>query len=314
MHCVIGPVSRPARCGNAAPPLPARRTLRGYGVAAVLLFTAAIALAQTPETAAIAAPGAAVDPALMARAADLFYARELARARAAQTLNTDRGALGRAGRVGTRLVTRASTVAPAAAGWTWALSVETRAEPMAWGLPNGAIMISTGLIQQLTLTDAELAAILAHIIAHQLAGHDAREAATAYRRQREGTDPDANRAAVELAEILGQLIVSPHYDAAAEKAADTLALELLARSAVNPGAAVSAWRKVAQSGSANAPGLLALHPAPPERIADLEAEVPAWLPLYEKAAADAAAAKPPPPPPVRQKKSPPRRNPRQPQP
>ena len=310
MHCVIGPVSRPARCGNAAPPLPARRTLRGYGVAAVLLFTAAIALAQTPETAAIAAPGAAVDPALMARAADLFYARELARARAAQTLNTDRGALGRAGRVGTRLVTRASTVAPAAAGWTWALSVETRAEPMAWCLPNGSILISTGLVQQLALTDAELAAILAHVIAHQFTGEDAREAAAAYRRRREGTDPDGNRAAVELAEILGKLIVSPHYDAAAEKAADALALELLARSAIDPAAAVSAWRKVAQSRSANAPGLLALHPTPPQRIADLEAELPRVIPIYEQVLADAAAEPKPPPP--EKTKSPARRNPRQP--
>jgi Zn-dependent protease with chaperone function len=276
------------------------------------MFAAAIALAQTPEAPAEEGSGAAADAALVARASRVVYTRELARNRAAETLDTDRGAVGRARRVGTPLVARASAVGPLATGWSWSLSVETRDEPMAWSLPNGSMMISWGLVRRLSLSDAELAAILAHAIAHQLTGDDARDAVAAYRRRHGGPDPDGNRAAAEMADILGKLIVSPHYDAAAEKAADALALELLARSGVDPAAAVSAWRKVAASGSTSAPGLLALHPTPPERIANLEAQVAQVMPLYEKALADAAAAPKPPQP--EKKKSPPRRNPRQPQP
>jgi predicted Zn-dependent protease len=52
---------------------------------------------------------------------------------------------------------------------------------------------------------------------------------------------------------------------------------------------------VAESGSTRPPGLLALHPTPPERIADLEAQAAAARPLYEKALADAASARKPAP-------------------
>ena len=300
MRLAIHPRCTPDRCSEAAPPSPVRRTPRGHFLGAVLLFSTALALAQTPGPPAADAPDAGVDAALMARASGLVYTREVARARAAQGVDTNRMLVGRARRAESHLLANAATITPAAADWTWGMSVETRAELVAWSVPNGAVLISTGLIQRLSLTDAELAAILAHVIAHQLAGHDARDVVAAYRRRHENPDPDRNRVMVELVDILGKVIQSPHYDAADETAADALALELLARSGIDPRAAVSAWRKVAQSDSATAPGFLALHPTPPERIAGLEAELPVVIPLYEQALADAAAA---PKPAAKKKKS-----------
>jgi hypothetical protein len=292
--------------------LPGRRTRCRRALGASLALCAAIAFAQAPTVPAAADPEAEADAALVARASALVYKREVARLRAADVLETDPDLLRQARRVVSAISSQAPAVAPVAAGWrAWGVTGEARDEPMAWCLPNGALMVSYGLLKKMSLTEPELAAILAHVVGHQLAGADVREALATYKRGHDTRDPDVNRAASELADILGKRILSPRHDAAAERQADALAVELLARSGIDPAAAVSAWRKVAQSGSTRPPGLLAFHATPPARIAELEAQAAAARPAYEKALADAAAAPAPPkkPPP----KQPARRTPRPPQ-
>jgi hypothetical protein len=273
------------------------RAFPGHGtrcrgaLAAGLALCAAIAFAQAPAGRAAADPEAAADAALVARAAAIVHKREFARLRAAEMLETDPDVLRQARRAVSAIAGQAPAVAPLATGWTaWGVIGDARDEPMAWCLPNGAVIVSYGLLKKMSLTEPELGAILAHVVGHQLAGADVREALAAYKRKRDTRDPDINRAASELADILGNLMLSPRHDAAAEREADALALELLARSGIDPAAAVSAWRKVAQSGSTRPPGLLALHATPPTRIADIEAQAAAARPAYEKARADAAAA------------------------
>jgi predicted Zn-dependent protease len=236
-----------------------------------------------------------LDPALVARATEAFYQREMARTKKTHTINDDRHLLARARGSGERLIPRAKAAATIPTEWSWTLNMETRPDPIAWSLPNGQIMVSTGLIQGLALTDAETSAILAHAIAHALRGDDLREASAAYRRQRSDPDPDPNRAAIELSEILGRLVTSPHYDAESEQAADALAIELIARSAVDPAAAATAWHKVARSAFTAAPALRAMHPVTPERLAAMQARAVEAKPLYD-AAREAAAAAPKQPP------------------
>lgn len=260
-----------------------------------LLLCASLLGASAPAASQGGAAEPALDPALVARAADAFYQRELARTRRTHTLNDDRRLLAHARGAGERLIPRAKAAATTPTEWSWTLNMETRPEPIAWCLPNGKIMVSTGLVQGLALTDAELSAIIAHAIAHALRGDDLREAAIAYGRTRADPDPDTNRAITELADFLAKRIAAPQYDAETEKAVDALAIELIARSAVNPRAAVSAWRKVGQSAFTALPGLRALHPVTAERLAALEAQAAAAVPLYD-AAREAAAAAPKPPP------------------
>ena len=138
----------------------------------------------------------------------------------------------------------------------WILSVETRPDAIAYCLPAGKILVTSALFDRVKLGDDEFAAIVAHVIAHALIGQDANDAVAAYERTR-GTatpDPDANRAAVQLADALAKLIASDHYDAAAEQAADTVALELMAGAGINPGVVAGAWRKVAAAGGSAAQG------------------------------------------------------------
>ena len=275
-------------------PSPDRRRAGLRPILAALVTALALAAAalpssgQAPASSGAPASQPVVDPTLIRTASQIVYKRE--RERAGTNWNLDRGALGRARRVGERLLPMTVAMNPEARSWLWGIAVETRPEPVAWCLPTGEIVVSTGLLQLLSTSDAELAAVLAHLIAHQLAGDDIRALVAAYPKATEPNPPDPNLVAAEMAEPLAKLMLAPHYDAASEAAADRLAMEMLARSNVDPAAVFRAWEKIGRSGARNAPALAALHPVTPERLANLQKGAAELKPVYEEAAAAAAAA------------------------
>jgi len=249
-------------------------------LAAIVLTFAASSNAQDAKPPAVA-------PAMMNQAADIAYTRELDRARARRALDTNKEQLASARRMSTLLIAYASTMAPETASWVWALHVETREEPVAYCFPGGKILLSTGLVDRTKLTPDELAVVLAHVIAHALAGDDAARAAARLATMRE--TPDPNRRILQLADILGKIVPGQPFDKEMEGEADSITLEFMARSGVNPEPATEAWRKIARQGGAAAPGFLALHPTWPGRIEAIAAQIPAILPLYEQARAEQAA-------------------------
>jgi Zn-dependent protease with chaperone function len=256
-------------------------------VSVIGLAVAAAGAADAPAPADSAqATKPALDPALIA-ASRILYKRELDRARAAQGLNLEKATVGRARRDGQRLVPRANAIDPSTRTWDPSVNVETRTDPIAWSLPNGEILLTTGVLQMFPESDAEFAAILAHLMAHTVNRDDVRtlEATVA-------KSADPNRLASELADALAKLIVTPHYDDAAEIAADRVALEILARSGIDPAAAARAWRKVEEAKFQAAPGLAAMHRVTPERLTAMEARAVELQPNYELAQAMGQASPP----------------------
>jgi predicted Zn-dependent protease len=223
----------------------------------------------------------------MNQAGEIAYSRELDRARARRALDTNKEQLASARRMSTLLIAYASTMAPDAASWVWALHVETREEPVAYCFPGGKILLSTGLVDRVKLAPDELAVVLAHVIAHALAGDDAARAAARLATMRESPDP--NRRILQLADILGKIVPGQPFDKETEAETDSMTLEFMARAGVYPGPAADAWRKIARQGGATAPGFLALHPTWSGRIEAIEAQIPAVLPLYEQARTEQAA-------------------------
>jgi predicted Zn-dependent protease len=148
-------------------------------------------------------------------------------------------------------------------------------------------MLSTALVDRTRLTLPELAVVIAHAIAHALSGHDVESAVAQLARLPESPDP--NRRALQLADLLARLTFATPNDKATEQAVDLLTLEFMARAGVDPEPAPEAWRKIARAGGATPPGFLALHPMWPGRIEEIEAQMPAVLPLYEQAKAGIAA-------------------------
>lgn len=256
-----------------------------FAVVAAALATAALLAASPSGAQDVKAP--VVDPALMNEAGEIAYSREVDRARARRALDTNTQQLASARRMSTLLIAYAATMAPVAASWTWAIHVETREEPVAYCLPGGKIMLSTGLVDRAKLTPPELAVVLAHVIGHALAGDDAARAMARLATIRESPDP--NRRILQLAEILGKIVVGEPHDKETEREMDSLTLELMARAGVDPEPAAEAWRKIARQGGASPPGFLALHPTWPGRIDAIEAQIPTILPLYEQARAEQAA-------------------------
>lgn len=232
--------------------------------------------AQTAPTDATSADAEGIT-----RAAELAYARDLARARASAGLDIDRAQLAGLRRTLQPLLLGAGTLHPETKRWKWAISLETRNEPVAYCLPGGKILVSTALIERPKLTQAELGAVLAHAIAHALAGHDAGEALALLAREGGAGGADPNRAVVKLADILTRLVATESHGEADERIADALSLELMARSGVDPRVSIDAWHKIARSGGATPPGFLALHPTSAARFAELEARMPAMVALYE---------------------------------
>jgi Zn-dependent protease with chaperone function len=256
-----------------------------FPAVATALAAAALMLAASSE--AQNAKPATVDAAMMNRAGEIAFARELDRARAKRALDTNAGQLTSARRMSTLLIAYASTMAPEASSWIWEVHLETREEPVAYCFPGGKIMLSTGLVDRAKLTPPELAVVLAHVIAHALAGDDAATAAAQLATMRESPDP--NRRIVQLADLLGKIMLSEPHEKETERETDAITLEFMARAGVDPEPAAEAWRKIARQGGAKVPGFLALHPTWPGRIEAIEAQIPPILPLYEQARAEQAA-------------------------
>jgi len=63
-----------------------------------------------------------------------------------------------------------------------------------------------------------------------------------------------------------------------------MGLELMARAGYDPHAAVNVWKKMmAAEKEGGPPEFLSTHPAPANRISDLQARLPKVVPLYERA-------------------------------
>jgi hypothetical protein len=252
--------------------------------AAPILFCALLSIpplfAQSLDSATPAAP--AVDPALIARAADLLYARDIARLRGKGALNANKAEVDALRRAVQPLIVGATKLNPETKTWSWAVNVESRDDAVASCLPGGKIMVSTGFLSRYGLTVPEQTAIVAHVISHALARDDADETAARFVKEGGVVGADPNRTVLKLAEVLAGVMATAPHDAVTERATDAESLKLMAQSGVDPRPAADAWRKIILGGAGAPPAFSALHPAWPTRVAELEAEMPAMVAHYER--------------------------------
>lgn len=113
-----------------------------------------------------------IDNAALERHAQRTWARQEAQARAAGQLGCVRYCEMLA-RVFARIVTAVREEGEEARAVQWRLSVVTTPGEAALSLPGGQIVISEHLITTLSLSEAEVAFILAHEVAHVLLKHEA---------------------------------------------------------------------------------------------------------------------------------------------
>ena len=175
---------------------------------------------------------------------------------------------------------------PRAANWRWEVNLIGSKQINAFCMPGGKIAFYTGILEQLKLTDDEVATVMGHEVAHALREH-ARErmgktAAT-------GIGASLLGAVLGLGELgqtvtnYGAQLLTLQFSRSDESEADLVGMELAARAGFDPRAGVSLWQKMAQASKGAPPQWLSTHPSGSTRIADIEANLPKVLPLYARA-------------------------------
>lgn len=237
--------------------------------------------------AAVSAAAAPIDPAAYEQGGELAYRRVLQPALAERRLNADRATTARIRGIANRLVVGAPAIAPAADALSWTVNVVTDPAPDVLEYPGGRMLVTSGLLGPSGLSDDEAAAVVAHVIAHGLLGHDRARIAEAVRAEDAGA-ADPNQRALAVARAVDERL-KREADAAAVVAADAASVELLARAVYDPRAAAQAWRKL---GATRNP-LADRYPVTRARLASLDEAAQRAVPLYEDTLAKAKAQQPP---------------------
>jgi predicted Zn-dependent protease len=215
------------------------------------------------------------------------YQKVIADARAKGTLDRDTRSVQRVRNVAARLIPQTAAFRSDARSWAWETHVITDPQLNAWAMPGGKMVVYTGLIEKLSLTDDELAAIMGHEISHSLREH-ARERIS--QEQASGLLVGIGGALLGLGDIgqglanaVAQVTFTLPHSREQETEADRLGVELAARAGYDPHAAVKVWQKMLQAGNSGGPQFLSTHPSPATRLEDLKVYADRVMPLYQQA-------------------------------
>jgi predicted Zn-dependent protease len=214
---------------------------------------------------------------------------------ATEALSRDDQAVGLVEKVGRRIAQAAESPAPgiwAAPRNSWEFRTVAKDEVNAFCLPGGKIVVYSGILP-ITRSEAGLAAVLGHEVAHALAHHSAErlsdQRAIALGVAATGAllaaDKDTARlapyamAALGVGATVGFLLPMSRTQ---ESEADHIGLILMALAGYDPREAVGFWERVRayHRGRAQDPVWLSTHPADETRINDVRALLPEAMRYY----------------------------------
>lgn len=225
------------------------------------------------------------------------YQQVLAEARKQNALNRDAATVQRVRRIANRLIGQTGVFRKDAPAWQWEVNVLSSKELNAWCMAGGKIAIYTGLVDQLKLTDDEIAAVMGHEIAHALREH-ARERMGKTAATRVGANIVSSLlgfgAVGDTVLGMGAQLLTLKFSRDDESEADIVGMELAARSGYDPAAGVTLWEKMLAANRNAPPEFMSTHPAGETRIRDIEAKLPKVQSLYQRAEKPAQRFGPPP--------------------
>ena len=255
--------------------------------AAVMIFTGCASTTQGGAVGIDRSQFITVSEAEMDQSAALAYRQITAQANAKHVLNTDKKLTDRVRGISRRLIAQVGAFRKDALKWNWQVNVINDPTINAWCMPGGRIVVYTGIIEKLKLTDAELAAILGHEMSHALREHSRERASTeqmkdvgiAVASSAAGLG-DLGSAALNMA---AQYTFTLPFSRTHETEADLMGVELMARAGYDPRAAINVWEKMNKLNESHPLKFMSTHPSNDDRIADLKEVMPKVLPLYEAA-------------------------------
>lgn len=221
-------------------------------------------------------------------AATQQYSQMLEQARAKRALAPENHPqLQRLRAIGRRLVPFTAPWNPRARDWRWEINLIGSPQINAFCMPGGKIAFYTGILEKLQLTDDEAAMVMGHEMAHALREH-ARERLVKTQATNLGLRLGAQLLGLgdlgNAAANLGGQLLTLQFSRSDESDADLVGLELAARAGYQPQASVKLWQKMGQAtGGKSGLAFLSTHPSGPQRIRELEENVPKVQKLYAAA-------------------------------
>ncbi|OUS69837.1 peptidase [Pseudoalteromonas sp. A601] len=163
----------------------------------------------------------------------------------------------------------------------WEVVVFEEDSANAFALPGGYIGVHTGLLQVAKNQD-QLATVIGHEVGHVIAEHSNERVSQSSILQ---TGMQVGSAALDMGnvqyrnEIMQGLGLGAQYGVilpfsrSHESEADIIGLDLMAKAGFNPQESVTLWQNMSQAGSGETPEFMSTHPAPGNRIKELQANM-----------------------------------------
>jgi predicted Zn-dependent protease len=173
----------------------------------------------------------------------------------------------------------------------WQYYVLENKTPNAFVLPGGKIFVNSGLFRYVR-SDAELATVISHEIAHALRSHGIEGAQRKQNASLVGALLQVGMGVAGVDPSIAQSVTQAYgygatygyirpYSREKEAEADAIGLMLMAKAGYDPRAALSFWKKFAKQGQ-RVPEFFSTHPSTSHRIANLKRLMPQAVALYEK--------------------------------
>jgi predicted Zn-dependent protease len=213
------------------------------------------------------------------------YAQVRAEATKKGTLNTDPALTQRVRAIAGRITPRTAVFRADAPGWNWEVNVINSAELNAFCMPGGKIMVYSGIVRQLNLSDDEIAVVLGHEIAHALREHSREQISQALAAQTAigvgGALLGIGQGSADLAGVVYENVLATRFSRTDEYEADRIGLELAARAGYDPRTGVTLWQKMMSANrGGRPPEFLTSHPAETNRVQQIQSLLPTVMPLY----------------------------------
>lgn len=176
--------------------------------------------------------------------------------------------------------------------YNWEFNLLESKEANAWCLSGGKVAVYTGILPY-TQTEAGLATVMAHEIAHAIARHGAERAAQSNLLQyglsigNATLSQNPNRELILLGvNVAGNVGIILPYSRKHESEADYIGLILMAKAGYDPNEAIKFWQRMSAASSGSSQGILSdflsTHPTDEKRISDLKSHLPEALKYYNK--------------------------------
>ena len=172
--------------------------------------------------------------------------------------------------------------------FSWEFNLIQSQEVNAWCMPGGKVAVYSGILP-ITQTDAGLAVVMGHEIAHAIAKHSAERMSQELAAQAGGsligaaTNNKASASVINALYGVGGQLALLKYSRDQESEADRLGLTFMAMAGYDPNEAVTFWQRMAAQNKGGAPPeFLSTHPADATRINNIKNYIPEAMKHFKK--------------------------------